>query len=212
MKAVFFDLDGTLTDPREGIVGSLRYALDGLDLPAPDDDVLSNCIGPPLLQSLQGIVGVELAPRALELYRERFDDRGWRENAVYPDVTAVLSRLRTERRSLFVATSKPLVFAKRILNYFNLDSYFDRVFGSELDGTRADKRELLRYALEEVNPHEGALMVGDRKHDVLGAHANAIEAVGVTYGYGSRRELTDAGADLIVDTPEAIPAALDQLA
>lgn len=208
-KAIFFDLDGTLTDPRAGIVRSIRYALNSLGLDCPDGDDLTWCIGPPLLESLGSIVGTELAPSALAHYRERFSDVGWKENQLYPGIVEVLQQLTESGRLLYVATSKPLVFADRIISHFHLDEYFSRVFGSELDGTRSDKSELLRYALSETNLTDSAVMVGDRKHDVIGAKTNGIGSIGVTYGYGSREELTKAGADVLVENPETLLPALD---
>lgn len=208
MKTVFFDLDGTLTDPRAGIVRSLHYALERLDLEVPTDDDFTWCIGPPLLESLRRIVGDELAPQALELYRERFSDVGWSENEVYSGVVEALELLTQTDSRIYVATSKPQRFADRIIKHFKLDAYFLRVFGSELDGTRSDKRDLLKFALMEVQPVDTAVMVGDREHDIIGARANGMASIGVTYGYGSVRELTSAGAGLLVDAPAQLVPAL----
>lgn len=206
--AVFFDLDGTLSDPGTGIMRSIRYAMDRLGLDCPDDDELTWCIGPPLLESFGSMVGNELAPQALEYYRERFADIGWKENALYPGIVDVLQFLSESDRPLYVATSKPFVFADRIIRHFELDKYFSRVFGSELDGTRSNKGELLRFALSETGLMDQAVMVGDRKYDILGAKSNRIGSIGVTYGYGSQRELESAGADLVVDTPERLKSVL----
>ena len=204
--AIFFDLDGTLTDPKPGITGSIQYALHRLGQPVPSQDELTWCIGPPLRASFVMLLGgEELADRAIELYRERFGDVGLFENAVYPDIAQVLAALRTSPRRMFVATSKPHVFAKRIVAHFGLDGHFDHVFGSELDGTRVNKVELLAYALEEtgVDPAQ-AVMIGDRSHDVVGAKKNGIRAVGVTYGYGTAEELTEAGASHLCASPRAV--------
>lgn len=205
---IFFDLDGTLTDPQAGIVGSIRYALDKLGLDAPQDDDLTWCIGPPLLESLGHIVGRELAPLALKYYRDRFSDVGWQENHVYPDIPEVLRQLSDANAELYVATSKPLVFAERIVKHFDLDRFFQRIFGSQLDGRLSDKAELLRFALDETAPKNTAVMIGDRKHDVAGAKSNQMRSIGVTYGYGSRQELEHAGADRLVDAPEELLFAL----
>lgn len=210
MNTIFFDLDGTLTDPKPGITRSIQYALRKLDRPVPSEDDLTWCIGPPLRASFVTLLGgEELADRGVELYRERFADTGLFENAVYPGVEATLSALQAAGLTLFVATSKPRVFAERIIDHFGLRSYFTRVFGSELDGTRVDKGHLLAYALAEtgVDP-ASAVMIGDRSHDIVGAAKNAIRAIGVTYGYGSRAELTEAGAASLCDTPEDV---LDRL-
>ena len=135
-RAIFFDLDGTLTDPKPGITGSIQYALRKLDRPVPSQDELTWCIGPPLRASFAMLLGGEdLADRAVEFYRERFGDVGLFENSVYPDIEQVLAALRETPRRMFVATSKPHVFATRIIAHFGLSGYFDHVFGSELDGT-----------------------------------------------------------------------------
>jgi phosphoglycolate phosphatase len=164
--ALFFDLDGTLTDPKPGITGSIQYALRKLDRPVPSQDELTWCIGPPLRASFAVLLGGEgLADRALELYRERFADVGLFENSVYPDIEHVLVALSQSGGRMFVATSKPHVFATRIVDHFGLNSYFEHVFGSELDGTRVHKSDLLAYALRQagVDPSQ-ALMIGDRSH------------------------------------------------
>ena len=204
--ALFFDLDGTLTDPKPGITGSIQYALQKLDRPVPTQDELTWCIGPPLRASFARLLGgEELADRGVEFYRERFGDVGLFENSVYPEIADVLAALRKTPRRIFVATSKPHVFAKRIVEHFGLDGYFEHVFGSELDGTRVHKDELLAYALEVagVDPAQ-ALMIGDRSHDVVGAKKNGIDAIGVTYGYGSPTELLEAGASHLCASPRAV--------
>ena len=203
---VFFDLDGTLTDPKAGIVGSIRFALDRLGLECPEEDDLTWCIGPPLLDSFSKLVGETLAPEALRHYRERFDERGWRENEPYEGIVAALDELVSMRFTLYVATSKPRVFADRIIKHFRLDPYFSEVFGAELDGRLSDKADLLRFALSRVKPTTLPIMVGDRMHDVVGAKRNGMRAIGVTYGYGSRQELEQAGADAFADSPSQIIA------
>lgn len=203
---LFFDLDGTLTDPKPGITGSIQYALQKLDRPVLSQDELTWCIGPPLRASFVALLGGEsLADRAVELYRERFADVGLFENSVYPDIEHVLATLSQSGRRMFVATSKPHVFAKRIVDHFGLNSYFEHVFGSELDGTHVHKNDLLAYALRQtgVDPSQ-AVMIGDRSHDVVGAKTNGINAIGVTYGYGSREELIAAGASHLCASPLAI--------
>jgi phosphoglycolate phosphatase len=149
--------------------------------------------------------GEELADRAVELYRERFGDVGLFENAVYPDIAEVLAELRRRPGRMFVATSKPHVFATRIVAHFGLGGYFDHVFGSEFDGTRVNKVDLLGYALAQTGADPAkSLMIGDRSHDVIGANRNGIRAVGVTYGYGTPEELTEAGASHLCATPRAV--------
>ncbi|MBR0795632.1 HAD family hydrolase [Bradyrhizobium jicamae] len=203
---IFFDLDGTLTDPKPGITGSIQYALRKLDRVVPSQDELTWCIGPPLRASFAALLGgEELADRAVELYRERFSDVGLFENSVYPDIEHVLAALHETPRRVFVATSKPHVFAARIIAHFGLSDYFEHVFGSEFDGTRVNKVDLLGYAIEQtgVDPAH-AVMIGDRSHDVIGARRNGIRAVGVTYGYGSAEELIEAGASHLCASPRAV--------
>jgi phosphoglycolate phosphatase len=206
MTAIYFDLDGTLTDPKPGITGSIQYALQRLDHPVPSQDELTWCIGPPLRASFVTMLGGEsLADLAVSFYRERFADVGLYENSVYPDIKDVLTTLGHSRARMFVATSKPIIFAERIIDHFGLTGHFEHIFGSELDGTRVNKTELLAYALEktDVNPSQ-ALMIGDRSHDMIGAKNNGMGAIGVLYGYGSRQELIEAGASHVCATQRAI--------
>jgi phosphoglycolate phosphatase len=208
LDTAFFDLDGTLTDPKPGITRCIQYALHGLGFPAPHADDLVWCIGPPLQASMKTFVGTdELAHRAVELYRERFRDVGLYENEVYDGIGKTLSDVAASGRRLFVATSKPKVYADRIIEHFGLSRHFERVFGSELDGTRTDKAELLSYALTEAKADPArAIMIGDRSHDVIGARKNGMKAIGVLYGYGSLAELTEAGAHhLCAVHPEVVP-------
>jgi phosphoglycolate phosphatase len=204
MTAIYFDLDGTLTDPKAGITRSIQYALSKLDRAVPPEHELTWCIGPPLRASLKKLLGtVDLVDKALSLYRERFADIGLYENEIYPGIEATLSVLAKSGQRLFVATSKPHVYAERIIDHFKLTVYFELLFGSELDGTRSDKTELLGYALKTtgVDPLR-AIMIGDRSHDMIGARNNAMTAVGVLYDYGSKQELLDAGAHHLCATPE----------
>jgi len=196
MQTIYFDLDGTLTDPKPGITGSIQYALKKLGLAVPSQDELTWCIGPPLHASLKALTGSDLlADQALLLYRERFSEVGLFENTPYPDIHDTLAAVAETGARMFVATSKPAVYATRIVDHFGMTPYFERVFGSELDGTRVDKRDLLRYALEESKiDAASAIMIGDRSHDVVGARTNGMTAIGVLYGYGSEAELRDAGA------------------
>lgn len=207
MDAIYFDLDGTLTDPKIGITRSIQYALGKLDHPAmPTEDELTWCIGPPLRASFVKLLGGDhAADAAVAFYRERFSDVGLFENGVYDGVPEVLTTLRASGHRLFVATSKPHVFAERIIDHFGLRDHFERVFGSELDGTRVDKSDLLEYALKKaaVDPLR-TLMIGDRSHDMVGARNNGMKGIGVLYGYGSRNELTQAGALHVCATPRAI--------
>lgn len=206
--SLFFDLDGTLTDPKAGITGCVQYALERLGAPVPSKDELEWCIGPPLRENFVKLVGEDLAGRGVELYRERFSDVGLFENEVYDGIPLVLAALAAQGAALFVASSKPKVYVDRILDHFDLTRFFDRVYGSELDGRNTDKRDLLAVALADsgVHPNE-AIMIGDRAHDAIGASHNAMDFVGVLYGYGSEEELEDEGTTRFVYEPrELIPA------
>ena len=206
MTTIYFDLDGTLTDPKLGITRSIQYALRKLDCRAPPEDELMWCIGPPLRDSLKKLLGTDdLAGKALAFYRERFADIGIFENEIYPGIEDTLSVLAKSDLRLFVATSKPTIYAERVIDYFKLTVYFERVFGSELDGRRSDKTELLNYAVQMtgVDPLQ-TTMIGDRSHDMIGARNNGMTAVGVLYGYGSKKELVDAGAHRVCATPQGL--------
>ena len=206
MDAIYFDLDGTLTDPKPGITRSIQYALQRLDHPTiPSEDELTWCIGPPLRSSFVKMLGDHSADRAVTLYRERFSDIGLYENRVYDGIGEVLATLRTSGHRLFVATSKAHVYADRIIDHFGLRDHFEHVFGAELDGTRADKSHLLAHALKQaaVDPSK-TLMIGDRSHDMVGAKNNGMQRIGVLYGYGSRDELLESGAQHVCATPAAI--------
>jgi phosphoglycolate phosphatase len=211
MDNIYFDLDGTLTDPKPGITRSIQYALRKLDRAVPSEDELTWCIGPPLRASFATLLGDDiLADRGVALYRERFADIGLYENAVYPDIVHVLTELARPGRRLFVATSKPAVYAKRIVEHFNLARHFETVFGSELDGRRVHKVELLAYAIDIARTDPArSIMIGDRSHDIVGAKQNAMDAIGVAYGYGSPEELIDAGASHICATPRDILGHID---
>ncbi|SMF13321.1 phosphoglycolate phosphatase [Tistlia consotensis] len=210
MESLFFDLDGTLTDPKPGIVGCIRHALGCLALPVPEAEDLTWCIGPPLHDSLASLCGSpELGARALAHFRERFGTVGLYENAVYPGIAELLAELGAQGRRLFLATSKPRPYAERILAHFELDGFFERAFGSELDGRLANKAALLAHALAETGAASaGAVMIGDRSHDVAGAKANGLASIGVLYGYGSEAELRAAGADALAATVPALAGLL----
>lgn len=207
MDTIFFDLDGTLTDPKHGITRCIQYALETIGVPAPTTEELLWCIGPPLRASLVRLLGDDArADEALALYRARFTEIGLYENAVYDGVPEMLEHLQRAGRRLFVATSKPRVYAQRIVRHFGLDGAFEVVFGSELDGTRVDKTELLAHALRETGAApERSAMIGDREHDMIGACNNSLVGIGVLYGYGSPEALREAGARHVVDHPDEVP-------
>ncbi|HBZ93603.1 MAG TPA: HAD family hydrolase [Pseudomonas sp.] len=191
-STILFDLDGTLTDPREGITRSVQYALAKLGIDEPDLTALEHFIGPPLLQCFMATYALDEAIgwQAVNHYRERFRVTGLYENRVFEGVETLLEALVAQGRTLYIATSKPTVFAEEIARHFGFDRYFKRIYGSELDGTRTNKVELLAHLLEsEKLAPESALMIGDRKHDLIGARSNGLQAVAVGYGFGSREEL-----------------------
>ena len=208
-RAVFFDLDGTLTDPKPGITECIRHALGGLGRTPPPADELLWCIGPPLSASFATLLETTddtLIARSLALYRERFGTVGLYENAVYPGIPEAVAAVRAAGFATFVATSKPHVYARRIVEHFGLDTLFDGVYGSEMDGTRVEKADLIAYALtaERLAPGR-VLMIGDRQHDMIGARRCGVRAIGVSYGYGSEAELRAHGAEAIAHAPAAIP-------
>jgi phosphoglycolate phosphatase len=206
-----FDLDGTLTDSQLGITRCIRHGMEAIGHPLAEDIDLRWCIGPQLADSFATMLGEhrDLAADALRHYRERYGDVGMFENEMYPGVSEVLTQIRASGIQLFVATSKPHVFARQVIDHFGLSDCFERVHGSELDGTRCDKTDLIRYVLEQnqMSPAD-AVMIGDRQHDIVGARANGLRSVGVLWGYGSRNELETAGADAIVDAVAQLPAAI----
>lgn len=206
--SLLFDLDGTLTDPREGIVRCLQYALEELGRASPPEDQLARYIGPPLYESFPVLLkstDTKLIERAVGLYRKRFAAQGIFENKLYPGIIYALTALQAKSYSLYLVTSKPTVFSRQIIDHFALQRYFQNVYGSELDGTRADKRELIGHVLarEKIHPIE-ATMIRDREHDIKGAIANGVHPVGVLLGYGSREELVQAGASALCESPESL--------
>lgn len=197
VQNLLIDLDGTLTDPKVGITTSARYGLNKIGHPVADEYDLDWIIGPPLKASLAKILKVDqdddLAEQALLGYRERFSVTGLFENEVYPEVAATLDTLQQRGFKLFVATAKPTIYAKRILEHFGLAQYFTEIYGSELTGERTNKGDLIAYILEQEHLDAATcLMVGDREYDILGARKNAIPAIAVQYGYGSASELDHA--------------------
>lgn len=200
---LLFDLDGTLTDPGEGITNSVAYALEKFGIHVADKTELYPFIGPPLSESFIKFYGFsrEDADRAVEYYREYFRDRGIFENVPYEGIAKTLQRLQAAGKTLIVATSKPEPFARRIMEHFGLDKYFAYVAGASFDAARSEKWDVIEYALETMNVTDRtqAVMIGDRKHDVIGAKKTGLDSVGVLWGYGDREELTAAGADIIVE-------------
>ena len=201
---IFFDLDGTLTDPGVGITNSVAYALKKWGIEVEDRTALYPFIGPPLSDSFQRYYGFskEDSLRAVEFYREYFRDRGIFENEVYEGVEEMLSALKAAGKKIVLATSKPEHFAFQILEHFHLDGYFDFKAGASMDESRNKKGQVIAYALEGlgITDKSQVLMVGDREHDVLGARENGLDSIGILFGYGSREELETAGATYIAET------------
>jgi phosphoglycolate phosphatase len=214
VDALLFDLDGTLTDNYPGITRSVVYALDRLGAAPPDAAALRLCIGPPLRESFARLLDTDdaaLVEAAIALYRERYSDVGWRENIVYDGVEATLAALAGGSARLFLCTSKPEVFARRIVTLFGLSGHFAGIYGADLAGTLDDKVKLLRHLADRESVDTSrAIMIGDRAHDIRAARMNGARSVGVLWGYGSREELS--AADAIVAAPDELPAALRALA
>lgn len=207
------DLDGTITDPKEGITKSVAYALRYYGIQVENLDTLEKFIGPPLSDSFQEFYGFgeEKSLEAVEKYREYFKDRGIFENKLYPGMEKLLKTIVGQGGKIVLATSKPEVFAKRILEHFRIAEYFTFAAGSTLDTTRNTKGAVIRYALEHLGiSGEDAVMVGDRRHDVIGAKENGMECIGVLFGYGDRAELEEAGADEIVETVEQLQTEMEK--
>jgi phosphoglycolate phosphatase len=225
---ILFDLDGTLTDPALGITNSIMYALKSFGIDVADRTTLYKFIGPPLLDSFHNFYGfdAEKARLAMKKYREYYAGEmtnadeatnngckadnvtvsatlpGIFENSVYEGLVPLLERLCVAGRKLYVATSKPEVYAKQILDHFDLSRYFEFCGGSDMEETRVKKAEIIAYVMETCGlQKESCIMVGDREHDVIGAKANGIPCIGVLYGYGSETELTAAGASYLAKTP-----------
>lgn len=199
---LFLDLDGTLTDSMEGITRSVAYALSHFGIEVQDMNELCPFIGPPLIDSFRDFYNFseEEANKAVALYRERFAKTGIYENRLYDGVVEFLKDAKEQDYSLILATSKPTVFAKEILRFFELSDLFKDVVGSNLDGTLHSKADVIRYAIEtnKLIDKSTIVMIGDRMHDIAGAKSNNIDSIGVLHGFGNREELENAGADYIV--------------
>ena len=207
MKNIFFDLDGTLTDPGEGITNSVAYALQKFGIAVRDKSELTRFIGPPLVDAFMEYYGFtkENAEKALAYYREYFAPKGIFENAVIEGIPELLGTLQAHGKKLYVATSKPEPFAIQILQHFALDGYFEGIYGSTMDETRNKKDAVIAYALAETDADSAdTVMVGDRHHDIDGAKKNGMRSVGVLFGYGSREELRGAGADAVAETVDQL--------
>ncbi|KIV71287.1 Phosphoglycolate phosphatase [Bacillus mycoides] len=203
-----FDLDGTLTDPKEGIINAVLYVLEKMGIEEVNISELDSFIGPPIQQSFADRYNMNEieVERAVFYFREYLKQSGLLENKVYDGIGALLQELKDAGNRLFVATSKPTVFAKQVIEHFQLTSFFEEIVGSNLDGTRIKKEEIIAHILQtnEELQKEEMVMIGDRKHDVIGANSNGIASIGVLYGYGNENELSDAGAIHIVKDVEEL--------
>ncbi|HFI0263864.1 TPA: HAD family hydrolase [Streptococcus suis] len=202
-QTILFDLDGTLTDSGQGILHSVAYALDQMGIDEPDLANLQRFIGPPLYESFSRFYQLNPADTqaAVDAFRVYFKDKGMFENQLYDGILPLLESLKQAGKSLAIATSKPEVFAKQILEYFDIAHYFDVIAGASLDSSRISKSDVISYALAQLDyDPQTTIMVGDREHDIEGAQANQLASIGVLYGYGNRQELEEAGARWIIET------------
>ena len=207
-KYYLFDLDGTLTDPGIGITNSVMHALEKFNIHVSDRKELYPFIGPPLVDSFEKYFGFDekQALQAVEYYREYFREDGIFENAVYEGIPEMLSELKSRDAKVALATSKPYEFSVRILDHFDLHQYFDFVGAATMDGRISRKADVISHLIDKLGENEKSsiLMIGDRDQDIDGANANGLQSAGVLWGYGSREELMDAGADYIVSAPSDI--------
>lgn len=210
-KVILFDLDGTLTDPKLGITKGVEHALKDFGVKVDSLDDLTRFIGPPLYDSFARFYGFneERTERAITLFREYYSEKGIFENFIYPGILKLLEGLIKEKKELHIATSKPTVYAKQIVSHFKMDKVFTSVNGSQLSGKNADKTELIANLLKNIDcDKEDILMIGDRKHDIIGATNNGIDSLGVLYGYSLPGELKEAGATYIVKSVEELEETL----
>lgn len=212
---LLFDLDGTLTDAYSGITNSISHALEMLGRPSPPKEGLRWCIGPPLKNSFAKLLASDdekLVDKALSIYRERYGKIGLFENKVYEGIPEVCEFLLENGHTLFVATSKPTVYAERIADHFGLRRYFENIYGSKFDGTRNEKIDLISHILKsESISSSDTCMIGDREHDMIGASTNGIRGIGVLWGYGTQEELESSGAHCCIEHPQALGSTFDGL-
>lgn len=205
---ILFDLDGTLTEPAEGITNSVKYALEKYGISGVTTEELLKFIGPPLHDSFIEFYDFseEDATKAVAYYREYFAEKGIFENKVFDQIPELLEKLKEKGKKLIVATSKPEKFTDQILEHFDLKKYFDFVAGATMDNSRTKKADIIQYALEyaQIRDSDKVIMIGDRKYDINGAAVNHIDSIGVLYGYGTKEELTKAGATYIVASVEEL--------
>ena len=209
-KAIFFDLDGTLTDSGEGIINCATLALNHFGIPVPSREEMRVFVGPPLDQTFVRFgIPQECAQEAIEVFRSRYNTVGKFENFPYPGIREMLEKLQADGYRLFVATSKPEILANEVLAHFDLARYFEMVCGATLDSSRIHKVDVITYLLQQAGDVENIIMVGDTAYDVIGAAAHKIPCVGVSWGYGLVKDMVEAGACAIADTPEQLRKILE---
>ena len=214
---ILFDLDGTITESAPGILNSVRYALKKMGFSVTDEEELLQFIGPPLVDSMKKYYGMneEQAEQAVVFYREYFSQKGMFENSVYEGIEKSLKMLIESGKKLAIATSKPELYSVRIVEHFGLADKFEKICGASMDKSRNEKAGVIRYTLETLGiPDEdkgSVLMVGDRRHDIIGAKQNGLDSMGVLYGYGNRNELEEAGADYIAESAMDVAKIILQL-
>lgn len=207
-KTILFDLDGTITDSGEGIIYSVLYALKKMNVNVPEQRELYSFIGPPLIDSFKTVCHLDrhTSEQAVSYYRDYYQSKGMYENNLYEGIVEVLADLKQAGCALYIATSKPEIYAKQILTHFDLDHYFVGIYGASLDSGRSKKGDVIRYALQSAgitNLNE-TLMIGDRSHDMIGAKENELACMGVLYGFGDQVELESTGADYLAITPKDV--------
>ncbi|MGV3303498.1 HAD family hydrolase [Streptococcus suis] len=210
-QTILFDLDGTLTDSGQGILNSVAYALEKMGIEEPDTANLNRFIGPPLYESFSRFyqLNPEDTQSAVDAFRVYFKEKGMFENQLYPGIIPLLEELRTAGKTLVIATSKPEIFAKQILEHFGIAHYFDVIAGASLDSSRISKADVIGYAINQLEAFpNNAVMIGDREHDIEGARMHQLPAIGVLYGYGNKQEFEKAGATMIVETVQDLKRVL----
>ncbi|MEI4326192.1 HAD family hydrolase [Streptococcus suis] len=210
-QTILFDLDGTLTDSGQGILNSVAYALEKMGIEEPDTANLNRFIGPPLYESFSRFyqLNPEDTQSAVDAFRVYFKEKGMFENQLYPGIIPLLEELRTAGKTLVIATSKPEIFAKQILEHFGIAHYFDVIAGASLDSSRISKADVIGYAINQLEAFpKHAVMIGDREHDIEGARMHQLPAIGVLYGYGNKQEFEKAGVTMIVETVQDLKRVL----
>ena len=213
-KYILFDFDGTIADTGDGITNSVAYALEKMGLDAGTRQQRCRFIGPPLKGSFEKYHGLSSAEadRAVELYREYYREKGMLDCCLYSGIKELIDYLNESGCKVVIASSKPHIFVKRIVEHFGMTADFALIAGSELDGTRVDKAEVIEYAMTSLGISQNeAVMIGDKEHDIIGAKKQGLINIGVSYGYGSREELENAGADYIVNSPSELRSVIENI-